>query len=274
MPRAAFGALFYCLVLVGGLFLLKLWNLISPFSAFVATGLAALVTSAVLFLQLRRMLPPTRSSPDAAATWRKHWGYGRWALAAAIAGWVPAYVYYPLLGSFHGMAQTGELRALMNFVQPLSQFYAALSLVFLPYASRQHVRDPRRGTGLVARNITLLFMGTTLAYWIVILLMRTNVLHWLYGNKYNDLGYLIPAITVGSVLWSGTIGASIVLRAMESPDTIVFAYCAASAVSVAVGIPLTRIYGLSGAVWAMNLSDAVALAMVVFLLKQRLSRPK
>jgi O-antigen/teichoic acid export membrane protein len=272
VAKAAFGALFYCVVLVAGSFLLQWRGLLSAFSAFVIMAAAALVTSAVLYYQLHKALPPSSAEPSTMDTWRKHWRYGKWAIASSVAGWVPAYIYYPLLGSFGGLTQTADLRALMNLVQPLAQFYAALSAVFLPYAARQRARDPRKGSLSAARNGTLLFMAATLGYWVVIILVRNQVFHLLYGNKYQTVTYLVPAIAVGSVLWSGTIGASIALRAMEAPDTIFVAYCAASVASVATGIPLSRMAGVTGAVWAMNLSDAVALGMIVILLKNRLKR--
>jgi O-antigen/teichoic acid export membrane protein len=271
--KAAFGALFYCVVLLCGALALHAIGLMSPFIAFAVMAAAALVTAAVLYYQLERTLPPGAVTVTfARETWRKHWRYGRWAIASSVAGWVPAYVYYPLLGSFSGMAQAGELRALMNFVQPLAQFYAALSPLFLPYAARQRKRDPHRGPGTVARNGTLLFMAVTVAYWFVILLFRTQLFHLLYGGKYSSGISITPIIALGSVLWSGTIGASIVLRAMELPDTIFLAYLAASLVSVVVGVPLTSMYGVAGAVWTMNLADAVALILIVFLIRGRLAR--
>lgn len=272
VAKAAFGALFYCVVLVAGSFLLQWRGLLSAFGAFVIMAVAALVTSGVLYYQLHKALPPSIAEPGAMDIWRKHWRYGKWAIASSVAGWVPAYIYYPLLGSFGGLTQTADLRALMNLVQPLAQFYAALSAVFLPYAARQRARDPQKGSLSAARNGTLLFMAATLGYWVVIILVRNPVFHLLYGNKYQNVTYLVPAIAVGSVLWSGTIGASIALRAMEAPDTIFVAYCAASVASVATGIPLSRMAGVTGAVWAMNLSDAVALGMIVILLKNRLKR--
>jgi O-antigen/teichoic acid export membrane protein len=272
VAKAAFGALFYCIVLVGGSFVLERLGLMSAFTAFVVMAAAALVTSVVLYIQLHRALPVGGVEPGARETWRKHWRYGRWAIASSVAGWVPAYVYYPLLGSFGGMTETADLRALMNFAQPLAQFYAALSPVFLPYAARQRARDPRAGLAVAARNATVLFMLAAVGYWAVLLLARTQAFHLLYGEKYANVVDLLPIIAIGSVLWSGTIGASIALRAMESPDTIFLAYGAASIVAVTVGIPLTRMAGVTGAVWAMNLSDAVALGMLVILLIRRVKR--
>jgi O-antigen/teichoic acid export membrane protein len=269
VAKAAFGALFYCVILVAGSFALEWLGLLSAFSAFVVMAAAALITSAILYRQLVSMLPAGGAEVGVRETWCKHWRYGRWAVASSIAGWVPAYVYYPLLGSFSGMAQTAELRALMNLAQPLAQFYAALSAVFLPYAARRRVH---RGLAGTARNGTILFMLAAVSYWVVIIAARSRVFHLLYGDKYANMTALIPLIAIGSVLWSGTIGASIALRAMESPHSIFFAYGAASVVSITAGIPLTRMAGVTGAVWAMNLSDGVALSMILLLLTLRMKR--
>ena len=40
------------------------------------------------------------------------------------------------MGSFHGMAATAELKALLNLVLPMQQSFAAFSLLLIPYAAR------------------------------------------------------------------------------------------------------------------------------------------
>jgi O-antigen/teichoic acid export membrane protein len=271
VARAATGAVVYCVVLLSGFFLLQWRGWMSSFAAFVCMGAAAVATSFMLFRQLNRALPEGGQAPGMLQTWRSHWRYGRWALASSVAGWVPMYVYYPLLSTFSGITQSGELRALMNFAQPLAQFYAALSPVFLPYAARRRVSHGKNGIISSAWTTTLLFVTVALAYWAVIVPFRTPVLRLVYGAKYSDLGSLMPAVALGSLLWSGTIGVSIVLRAMESPRSIFMAFCVASVISVVVGIPATRAFGVAGAVWAMNVSDAIAVLTLVFLLRQRLA---
>jgi O-antigen/teichoic acid export membrane protein len=271
VARAALGAVVYCVLLVCGLLIAERGGLISSFSAFLLMGLAALITGVVLLRQLWAALPAGGGTAGSRATWSRHWRYGRWALAGSVAGWIPAHVYYPLLASFSGMTQAGELRALMNFVQPLAQFYAALSALFLPHAARLSRRSGRRGMMAAAMKISLLFVAATVGYWAILIPFREPAFHMLYGSNYISVTRLIPAVTVGSVLWSGTFGSSIALRAMESPSSIFFAFCMASAASVAVGIPATRAFGVPGAVWAMNTSDAVALIIIIWLLLRRLN---
>jgi O-antigen/teichoic acid export membrane protein len=273
IARAATGAVVYCVVLLSGFFLLQWRGLMSSFAAFVCMGVAAVATSFMLFRQLQRALPKGDRAPGMLETWKSHWRYGRWALASSVASWVPVYVYYPLLSTFSGITQSGELRALMNFAQPLAQFYAALSPVFLPYAARRRVSHGKQGIISAAWTTTLLFVTVALGYWAVIVPFRATVLRWVYGTKYNDLGSLMPAVALGSLLWSGTIGVSIVLRAMESPRSIFMAFGVASVISVVVGVPATRAFGVAGAVWAMNASDAVAVLTLIFLLRLRLAAP-
>src|SRR5277367_4335429 len=133
--EAAAGSLLYCALIMSALFIAYHRGLLSPFSAFLLIALGAFVTSIVLWIRLRSQLKSEKPGPALSETWRRHWGYGRWALASSIAGWIPAYIYYPLISSFHGMAASGQLKALMNLTLPLEQTKAALSMLFLPYAA-------------------------------------------------------------------------------------------------------------------------------------------
>ena len=76
--------------------------------------------------------------------------------------------------------------------------------------------------------------------------------------------------TTRFLLWSGAIGVSITLRAMESPKSIFISFCVASAIAAAAGIPATKAFGVSGAVWSMNASDAVAIIVLLYLFRTQL----
>src|SRR5580700_11154499 len=135
--RAAVGAFIYFVVVTGGLFGAYKKALISPCSAYLLMAIGALGTGFYLLSQINNVLPPdTASPPTRREAWRKHWEYGRWALAVSVVTWIPYYMYYPLVSAFSGMAQAGQLRALMNLSLPMEQSYTALSILFLPYAAR------------------------------------------------------------------------------------------------------------------------------------------
>ncbi|MBV9626118.1 MAG: hypothetical protein JOZ14_19295, partial [Acidobacteria bacterium] len=132
---AAVGAAVYCAILLSGLYVARSIGRLSSFSAFLPIAVAGALTTVLLYYRSWPTLRPAAIEVKTSEVWQRHWKYGRWALASSFASWVPAYIYYPLLTSFWGMSQSGDLKALMNLVAPMQQTQAALSMLFLPYAA-------------------------------------------------------------------------------------------------------------------------------------------
>jgi len=91
----------------------------------------------------------------------------------------------------------------------------------------------------------------------------------LYSGRYTEVAYLLPVVALASIAGSAFFGPSIVLRSMESPGLIFAAVSVSSAVSVAIGIPLSRAWGVSGAVWSIVLSETLAFVAAVVLLRRK-----
>jgi O-antigen/teichoic acid export membrane protein len=269
--KAAIGALVYCGMSLACLFLIyrKAW--LSPFSAFLILGVAALATSIYLFARLYAELSPGKVDDSVGVIWGRHWRYGSWALLSCVASWIPANIYYPLLSSFGTMAQSGQLKALMNFTLPVEQVKGALGLLFLPYAASVLEREGRSSGGSLSRRMTLVAVGVAVAYWIVILGTQHTAFHALYSGRYMEVAHLLPIVAIGSVAWCGSFGSAIALRAMESPSSVFIAFGLSTIASTIVGIPATRIWGLTGAIWGMNVSDLLSWMFLIWLLRRKMA---
>lgn len=265
---AVAGALLYCTLVVGGLFLARAYGRISPFSAFTLMGAGGGLSGIVFLAFLTSRLEINSAPLPLRAVWKRHWEYGRWALASAVAMWIPANMYYPLLGSFSGVARAGELKALLNFVNPIFQVYAALSMLLLPYASRRWSRGDHPGKLNI--KITALCTGGAIAYWLVLLLFTGPAFHLFYSGRYMEVAPLMPAVALGSVLESAFFGPAILLRAMESPRSVFGALLASTAVAVGAGVPAVWAFGVKGAVWAQTLSYGIGFAVAAVLLRRKL----
>ncbi len=215
--RAATGSFLYCVLLLGGLFLAYRHSLLSPLKVFLLMGMAALVADVLLLIRLSSELPAGDPAPALRESWQRHWRYGKWALASCVASWTPTYIFYPLLSTFSGIAQSGELRALMNFFSPLDQTLSALSLLFLPYAARMQAEQGRSGLIALTRNLMILSVAGAVVYWALIVEFRAPVFRLLYAGKYANVAYLLPVLALGSIFWSAGYGPAIALRAIESP---------------------------------------------------------
>ena len=268
--QALAGAFVYSGVILVALWVFYRQHLLSPFIAFILVGIGSLATGT--FLMVRRRLlsrsggprPPTRELA------RQHWNYGAWALAACVASWIPAYIYFPIVSSFGSMAQSGQLKALMNLTVPLEQTKSALTMLLLPYAAGvQHSKDGSAGKVLTMR-LTLFGAGMGLVYWALIIPFSKPLFHMLYSGGYMDVAYEIPIVAVGSIFWSAAYGPAMALRAMKSPTSVFKAFLIAAVASLVIGVPATWMFGLSGAIWGMNVADIASFAAVCFLLYGKL----
>ena len=266
---SAGAALVYCALTMAGLALVYKHNHLSPLNAFLLMGLGGLGASLVLLAYLGLRLKSTQDAPSLSDTWRRHWSYGRWALGANAMMWIPINAFYPLLSRFSGLAQAGELKALMNFAAPMLQACAALHTLMIPYAARALEARGSAGVSVILKRMTLLCVSCAVPYWIVLLLFRASAFRLLYSGRYTEVAYLLPVVALASIAGSAFFGPSIVLRSMQFPGLIFAAVSISSCAAVAVGIPLTRSWGVAGAVWSIVLSETLAFLSAVLLLRRK-----
>ncbi|HEV2176121.1 MAG TPA: hypothetical protein VGW33_02810 [Terriglobia bacterium] len=265
--RAVQGALLYCAALTGGLAAVAHWKVLTPFAAFVLLAVAGLATGVVL-LKLQPSMKLRAPSPSWREICRRHWSYGRWSLGSGVAMWVPAAMYYLLLGKFRGLAVTGALKALVNLTSPVGHIFAAFSLLSLPYAAGVYHHAGSSGIRHVAARLTLLYAGGAAAYWAAIVIFREPILRLLYAGKYQQVSSLVPWVALGSILRIAATAQAIPLRAIQTPSLVFIAYGISGVVAVGIGAPATFLFGLRGAVFTDVAANAVAVG-VAFLLVGR-----
>jgi O-antigen/teichoic acid export membrane protein len=268
---AAMGALFYSTVVLGGLWVVYQRGVLSPFSVFLLMGLGALAASGLQLFRLRPTMKPRLGNPSLSAVGHEHWDYGRWVLAAAVASWVPWNIQYALLSASSGMAAAGQLRALLNLTLPVAQGLEPLFLLSLPYASGVYSARGVRGVEGLTRRLTVLFTCAAIAYWAVVVALRKPILLFLYAGKYTEIGSLIPWIALASLFRSAGYGPMVALRAVQSPASTFVACCLSGLFALAVGIPVMRALGVSGAVLSIIASSAVVPVAASLMLHRKTS---
>jgi O-antigen/teichoic acid export membrane protein len=256
--RSLGGAVLYMPLLLGGMWLLLRQELLSPFTAFIAMGLAALLTSFHLLWQLKPALKPENTCYQFREVIRRHWDYGRWALVAGVLLWVPWNIFYPLLTRFSGLAQTATLRAAWNTALPITQTYAAFSLLFLPHTARLGQKEGWQAMKGQAIRISGLFSAGSAVYWVIVCLFRGPLVRFLYAGRYPEIIPLLPWVAVSSIVSGAVMGPTIVMRAMQAPASVCGIYFGASAVALGVGIPVSWAWGVRGAVLSNVLASFAA----------------
>lgn len=267
------GAVLYCFLVLTLLLGANLLKVLSPFTAFLIMGVAALITSVAFLKILKPIARLHKNELSLAEISQQHWTYGRWALASAIAMWIPTNIYYVLLGSSVGIAHVGELRALMNLTLPVGQTATALSLLFVPYASRARTDRGPHALRKISRVITALFAFGSICYWAVVVIFRDPVLHLFYGGRYSEVSAYIPIVAISSIFQTCINGPGIGLRANEKPICVFYAYLVSSVITVGVGVVATKFYGVEGAVFTMLAANMSAFLVAQTMLSRNSRAP-
>jgi O-antigen/teichoic acid export membrane protein len=267
---AALGSIIYSGIMLGGLYYFHRFGLVTPFVAFGLMAAGSVVAGLLLLARLRSVfLSSDAPAPSLAQTWRRHWVYGRWALAASLVAWFPSYIYFPALKWFAGMDQVGNLGVLLNLVTPIQQAYGALSVFFLAYAAGVQGRKGVAGLKSLSFWFTGMFATGAIIYWLLILPFTHQVFQVLYHGRYLDIAHLLPLAGLGCILWSAVLGQNVVLRAMEAPSLVFWSQLGSCILGLLVGLPLTRFWSLSGALWGLVISNLGAFIICAFLLRSR-----
>jgi O-antigen/teichoic acid export membrane protein len=261
-PRlAASSGLLYLILVLGAVLVLRTASALNPVSAFAVQGVCSVLSGAWLARRLGVLLKTVEGGPSAEIVWA-HWQYGRWALASGVLMWLPANIYFVILPAWQSLAATATLKAAGNLVAPILHANGALATLLLPalVRRRDNAREFRRAAGIALGAFT----AGGLAYWLFIGLAGPYVTRWLYGGQYA----FEPAWfwLLGALPLSGGAGLvfGAVLRARERPDHVFLAYVVTTLCSP-VGLALTRVSGITGALTGMLLGSAATAGTMVLL---------
>jgi len=262
------GALLYSSVLLLGLAVCYRVHVLFPVVIFTLMAVGALVTSLVLLVKLK---PAWHGQfPSIGEIAQRHWSYGRWALASAGASWAMSAFFYFALSGFHGLAASGEMKALLNLSAPAAQGFTAISLLSLPYASRIHDTQSPAEIRKLSHRLIALYAGGTALYFAIVIVFGPTLLRLLYQGKYMGVAGLLPWLGLAMVFRIGATAQALMLRAIQSPSLVFGAYGASTLVAVIAGIPATKLFGLQGAIATTIAVGATALLVSSLLLRNRL----
>jgi O-antigen/teichoic acid export membrane protein len=261
-PQGALrGNFIYAFVLLVGIVCIRKLGLTSAFSVFLCMGAAALISSLVMLQHLKPVISLKHNSLNAFSTLQQHWHYGRWLLLSSALSWFSSDVYYAILSGVSGLAAAGQLRALMNFALPLLQTCNALSLFALPYVCRIYTEKGSAALRSLTWRLTWIYGTLSVVYWAVIITLRYELLHSIYDAQYNYLASSVVFIAASSLPLSIAFVPALIMRTLRLSSSLLRVNVASSAVALLIGIPITKQFGLAGALAAMTASNMVTLAV-------------
>ena len=269
--RAATGGAIYFASLMSLIYGLRTRHFLTPATAILAMGAAALLTASVQLSWLKSRWPPPSEVFSAKDVAFEHWEYGKWVLAAAFPSWTFPNLFYLVLPLRYGLKESGALKAIMNLAMPATHAMIALGVLTIALLVRHRNVGGLPLMRLTVRRITGLFVAAAVAYFVVLWLFRVPIIHVLYGRnyaEYSGLPVLLVALAPLVTAWS--VSSGVALRSVERPDRLFWANLIAGAVAATLGLSLTVRWGVLGAI-AGHLASYAVLAGALWFFYLRLA---
>jgi len=205
--------------------------------------------------------------------WSEHWKYSRWVLVTALVFQFTTQAYFWVVAGFLSVRNVAELRAMYNLALPVDQIFGAITLLVLPQMALQFAAQEFGQLRHSWRQCSLMFLGISSAFALVVGLGSLPLLHVVYGGKFDSVAPLLRWYVLLPVVMGLGNAANAALKAIEKPQAVFYAYLTSGAATFAVGVPLVVYLGLRGAVYGMLLSGA-SYAAVLAVSFHRFSRLK
>jgi len=272
--QAAIASLIYCVCAISCIVLLERYNLLSPFAAFAAMGLAAIVASAATLRSKPHI--NTQESLSLETISKENLVYGGCIAVAGVLAWLSTIDYVVITGQLLDLTESGALKAIQNLTLPITQAITALSLVFIPRLSQQFYRQGMRK--LLKETLAFTTITTTAAvlYLLFLVIAGGPVFQLFYQGKFQEyqpyLAYLgfVPVIMALTSLWN------VSLRIIQRTRYVFLIDSAGAIVTLTLGVALIQQYDVAGAVYGMLLSAGIRvplLALAWWLASRKTERP-
>ncbi len=269
----------YAVLLLSGTIVLRYSDRLSVETAFTTLAvstIAAAVFTFVFFSAFGRkhshLALPKESPIRVGTVAREHWFYGKWALAASILSIGGSQIQTIVAGSLLGLEAAGILRALMNFILPMSQILMASGFIVIPAVARDYANGNLFAVTRKTRLFTLVATAMAAGYGILLWAFGNPIEALVFGGKYADHTGLIVLLAFYPVISALSLGWGAKLRAMQKAQHHLVLTLVSGPVGIVSAIVMIPLWGLNGAVFSMLLT-AGAGAFVLFLLCRLWYRP-
>jgi O-antigen/teichoic acid export membrane protein len=188
--------------------------------------------------------------------WSEHWKYSRWVFVTALVFQFTTQAYFWVVAGVLSVKEVAELRAMYNLALPVDQIFGAITLLVLPQMALQFAAQEFVQLRRLWRQCSLMFLGISSAFALVVGFGSLQLLHVVYGGKFDSVSPLLRWYVLLPVVMGVGNAANAALKAIEKPQAVFYAYVTSGVTTFVLGIPLVMYLGLRGAVYGMLLSAA------------------
>jgi O-antigen/teichoic acid export membrane protein len=258
----------YAVILLLFILIFRNAGVLSVPLAFLAMAIASVVASMTTIKPLHiRYFGGYTETPDVNKNqFSEVWDFGKWILVASVASWLTTMAYPSVIGFVLGLEQAGAFRAVQVLFLPLQQLLAAITLLILPWLSKQR---SSHGDKYLMR-FTLPVVGVvcifSLLYCFLVAYFGEDLIYLLYKNAfYGEYSYLIVYLALASLLGVIPLVLGLTLRVLNRPKDILYSRGIAALFVVTVGFACIYIFRFQGVILSLVLGAGIEAIILVLI---------
>jgi O-antigen/teichoic acid export membrane protein len=193
-----------------------------------------------------------------------------WAVLGVVTTELQGRSYIYIIASFYGSAALGELFAAQFLSRPLVVMYVAWSMLARPQLASARAPEQHGQFVALVRHGALLLTTASLLYSAAVYVTWDSIRLYIYGNTYPDLGPVVAAWALITLLMAPNIALSVGLEALREFRLLSLETVYACIVSLVTVAALALAVGYRASLAGLLLSNALGLVLVFLFLRQAL----
>lgn len=194
----------------------------------------------------------------------EQWSFGKWIMLAAFLNFAGTQIQLVLLATQLGLDQAGAFRALQNFVLPMMQVLAAVSMLMLPTVSFEFGRQNFRAMNTKATKIVVGLTAVSFVYLIALFVFAKPAEHFFYDGKFAEFTVLISLFGFVPLITAIEIGFSLIVRSLQRPVYYAVSTGAIAMAGIIFGPIFVTLWAVQGAVLSLILVAMISLAVNIW----------
>ncbi len=264
-------SLLYSFVLLSGLLCLRAISTLTVDGIFAVMSLAGLIGGMSVFWRARQYHFSSLKSfvPEVVVA---HWQLGKWIVLGALFLLLAELAPLVFLATLRGLEEVAAFKAIQNFILPMMQVQAALSLAGLPVLAREFSARDIKAFQRTGFMLTAAMTGLAVIYEVFLLFVHRALAQFIYQGQYTTYIDLIPLYGVVPVLVGLFSGGFLSLRVIQNSRI----YLLSGFIPFALGIPAcylwTKSYGIAGTISGIIVTHVFILLVSFYFYYRRLLR--
>ncbi|MPZ48776.1 MAG: hypothetical protein GEU75_05590 [Dehalococcoidia bacterium] len=199
---------------------------------------------------------------------RRNWVLVRWTFADCAGQWLSVELYPFLLAALSGVSATGAAKAVQTLVAPSHVVMNAFEAFLVPRAARAVSRGGKKAMLAFLIPIAALAALPLVAFWLLISLLGSQIIGFVYGDAYAGYAPMIWVCVAGYLALYTVQAQSLALLVLGEVKAIFAARVVSVALTLTLGIVFVTQWGAYGAFGGV----LVSLAAMSGVLAWRLSK--